>query len=330
MAILCYVHDMDKTTALSRRNAMQLLAGGILVSSAVPLFAADSAPRRKMTINLMCGMIGVKANQREAIELAHAHGFESVEAMGGDLARMSKAEIKELLADMKSKRVAFGAAGLPVDFRADEAKFEEGLKELPRIAEALQRAEVTRMGTWIMPGHNTLTHLQNLKQHGKRLRAIADILDERKIRLGLEYVGTKTLRDRFHYEFVHTMAETKELIAEIGAKNVGFVLDSWHWWNANETDQDILTLKAEQIVACDLNDAPAGIPREKQIDGQRELPLATGVIPVESFLNALQKLGYDGPVRAEPFNKPLNDLDNEAACAKTFEAMSKAFALIKA
>ena len=311
----------------SRRDALKLFSATLLAASIAR--AAESNAKRRMTINLMPGMIGVRANQRELIELAHGHGFESVEPLGGELARLSEGEIKELLDTMRGKRVVFGAAGLPVDFRGDESKFETGLKELPRIADALERAEVTRMGTWITPGSNSLTHLHNLKQHGKRLKQIAEILAERNIRLGLEYVGTKTLRDRYHFEFVHTMAETKELIAEIGAKNVGFVLDSWHWWNANETDQDILTLKADQIVACDLNDAPAGIPKERQIDGQRELPLATGVIPVASFLNALQKLGYDGPVRAEPFNKPLNDLENEAACAKTFEAMQKAFALIK-
>jgi sugar phosphate isomerase/epimerase len=314
---------------ISRRCALKTLAFATLATGIYRPFAAEGRPTRRMTINLMPGMIGVRANQREAIELAHAHGFESVEAMGGELARMSEGEIKELLANMESKRVVFGAAGLPVDFRGDESKFEDGLKGLPKIADALQQARVERMGTWVMPGHDTLTHLQNLKQHGKRLRKIADVLADRNIRLGLEYVGTKTLRDRFHFEFVHTMAETKELIAEIGAKNVGFVLDSWHWWNAKENDQDILSLKAEQIVACDLNDAPAGKPREQQIDGQRELPLATGVIPAGLFLNALQKLGYDGPVRAEPFNKPLNDMENEEACAKTFDAMQRAFALIE-
>jgi sugar phosphate isomerase/epimerase len=314
----------------SRRAALKAFSATLLAAAVVPALPEEKATGRKMTINLMPGMIGVRANQRELIELAHAHGFESVEPMGGELARLSADQVKEVLATMRSKHVVFGAAGLPVDFRGEESKFDEGLRGLPEIAEALHRAEVTRMGTWIMPGHNSLTHLQNLKQHAKRLRQIADILAERKIRLGLEYVGTKTLRDRFHYEFVHTMAETKELIAEIGAKNVGLILDSWHWWNANETDKDILTLSADQIIACDLNDAPAGKPKEQQIDGQRELPLATGVIPVQSFLNALQKLGYDGPVRAEPFNKPLNDLDNEEACAKTFDAMQRAFALIKA
>jgi sugar phosphate isomerase/epimerase len=314
---------------LSRRDALKCFSGSLLAVSTLHASAAEQRSDRKMTINLMPGMIGLRANQREAIELAHAHGFESVEAMGGELARMSDDEIKELIATMRGKHVVFGAAGLTVDFRGDDSKFQEGLKDLPKIADALKRAGVDRVGTWIMPGHNLLTHLQNLKQHGRRLRAIADVLGERGIRLGLEYVGTKTLRDRFHYEFVHTMAETKELIAEIGAKNVGFILDSWHWWNANETDQDILTLEAEQIVACDLNDAPAGVPKEKQIDGQRELPLATGVIPAASFLNALQKLGYDGPVRAEPFNKALNDLENEEACARTFDAMQRAFALVK-
>ena len=319
---------MISTAHSSRRDALKLIAAGLL---AAPLIrTAQAAAPRKMTINLMCGMIGVQADQRTAIELAHAHGFESVEVMPGDLARLSDQELQELLAAMKSKNISFGAAGLPVEFRQEEDKFEDGIRSFPKVADTLQRAGVTRMGTWIMPGHNSRTFLENLKVNGRRLRQIATILGDRNIRLGLEYVGTKTLRDRFHYEFVHTMAETKELIAEIGAPNVGFVLDSWHWWNANERAEDILTLNAGQIVAVDLNDAPAGIPKEKQIDGQRELPLATGVIPVGPFLNALHKLGYDGPVRAEPFNKPLNELSNEDACARTSAAMHKAFELIEA
>ena len=315
---------------LSRREALKTVSA-VLLTSPTLLSAAEAPPtKRKMTINLMCGMIGVQANQRAAIELAHAHGFESVEAMPNDLARMNADEVKELVDGMKSKNLVFGASGLPVEFRRDENAFQESMKSLPRLAAGLQRAGVTRVGTYLSPGSNSLSFLQNFKQHARRLRAVAAILRDHGLKLGLEYVGTKTLRDRMHYEFIHTMAETKELLAEIKDPEVGFVLDSWHWWNANETADDILTLKGEQVVAVDLNDAPAGIPKEKQIDGQRELPLATGMIDADSFLNALQKIGYDGPVRAEPFNKPLNELDNDAACAKTSEALHKAFALIKA
>ena len=46
------------------------------------------------------------------------------------------------------------------------------------------------------------------------------------------------------------------------------------------------------------------------------------------ILAALVKIDYDGPVRAEPFNKRLNDMPNEQACATTIDAMNKAFALI--
>ena len=125
------------------------------------------------------------------------------------------------------------------------------------------------------------------------------------------------------------MAETKDLLAEIDQPNMGLVLDSWHWYTAGETVEDLRSLSGEDVVACDLNDAPAGIPVDEQRDSSRELPAATGVIDLRAFLNALVAIGYDGPVRAEPFNRELNSLDNEPAVQATAAAMKKAFALIE-
>ena len=70
-----------------------------------------------MTICLSPGSIGVSADQVEAIRLAHQHGFEAVEAYPDYLAKLSEGPRNELLADMKSKSVVFGAAGLPLEFR---------------------------------------------------------------------------------------------------------------------------------------------------------------------------------------------------------------------
>jgi sugar phosphate isomerase/epimerase len=185
------------------------------------------------------------------------------------------------------------------------------------------------VGTWLSPCHNSRTYLENFKLHTKRLREAASILKDHGQRLGLEYVGTKTSRERCRYPFIHCLAETKELIAEIGTGNVGLVLDSWHWWQADDTVEDLLTLRNADVVSADLNDAPSGLAKEKQLDGRRELPAATGVIDGAAFLNALQQIGFDGPVRAEPFNKVLNDLNNEDACAAAAAAMKKAFALMQ-
>ena len=122
--------------------------------------------------------------------------------------------------------------------------------------------------------------------------------------------------------------ETKELIAAIDVENMGFVLDSWHWYTAHETADDLRSLSNADIVACDLNDAPKGLEIDQQIDNQRELPMATGVIDLNAFLDSLVTIGYDGPVRAEPFNRQLNQLDNESAVEATAKAMKHAFSLV--
>lgn len=311
-----------QTSTVAGLSSAALLSGLARAAAAVP-------PSRKMTLNLVCGNIGISVSQTQAIDLAARFGFESVEAYGGYLASQSESQVKELLATMKEKGISFGAAGLPVDFRGDDRRFADGSSGLPKFAAGLQRAGVGRVGTWISPGHNTLTYRQNFQQHTERLQQVAQVLKDSDVRLGLEYVGTKTSRDRVRFPFIHTMVEMKELIAEIGTGNVGFILDAWHWWQAGESAADILTLKGEQVIAVDLNDAPAGVPKEQQLDGKRELPMATGVIDTSAFLNALNQIGYAGPVRAEPFNKPLTELANDDRCAAVAQAMKKAFALIQ-
>src|SRR5687768_330300 len=106
---------------------------GLAAALGRPLSAAAAEPsaRRRMTIDLVCGNLGVKATQREAIDLAQRHGFESVFPDAGELARVSEPELQDLLADLKARRLVFGAAFLAVDFRKDDMTFERGLADLP-------------------------------------------------------------------------------------------------------------------------------------------------------------------------------------------------------
>ena len=283
----------------------------------------------KFTMDLRCGSIGVRADQRAAIALAHTHGFESVTPRSDYLAKLSDESRAQLFEEMEEKELTWGAAGLPVDFRRDEQTFATGIRQLPQLAKGMQLARVTRVGTYLSPSHSELTYTANFRQHARRLRACAKILADHGQRLGLEYVAPKTLWASKRHSFIHTMAETKELIAEIGLDNVGIVLDSWHWYTAHETAADLRTLSNHDVVACDLNDAPAGIPVDQQIDSRRELPAATGVINLKDFLTVLVEIGYDGPIRAEPFNRALNEMDDDAAVAATAKAMRRAFSLVE-
>lgn len=317
---------------MNRRAFLQSSSASLALSALPPIFGAGtSAARRRMTIALTPGSIGVTVrNQKEANDLAHRHRFEAVEPRGEELAAMSAQQLADTLGDLKTKGLVWSATGLPVDFRKDDTTFKDGLAKLPRIASALQKAGASRIGTWLSPSHDTLTYRANFKQHAARLRDVGHVLKQHGIRLGLEYVGTQLLLVRGRYPFVHTLAETRELIAEIGTGNVGLVLDTWHWWTAGDTESDLLTLTNNDVVSVDLNDAPRGIPKEQQKDNERELPAATGVIDVATFLTALVKIGYDGPVRPEPFNKSLNALENEPACAATSTALHQAMGMIRA
>jgi sugar phosphate isomerase/epimerase len=319
---------MESNRRLFIRQAAAALGGAaVLRNPSASCMPADSS--RRMTMSFSPGAIGVSVSQREAIELAARHGFEAVEAYGSYLATLSDDQLGDLRGLMKDKGVVFGVASLPVEFRKDDAAFASGMKALPALAAGLRRAGVTRVTTYIMPCHDSLTYVNNFRSHASRLREVARVLKDSSVRLGLEYVGPRTLMVSRRYPFIHTMAEMKDLIAEIGTGNVGMLVDSFHWWTAGDTEADILALKNEDVVSVDLNDAAAGVPREQQIDGRRELPTATGVIDLSTFLNALNKIGFDGPVRVEPFNKAVSALPREEACAATAKALKQAFALIK-
>jgi len=306
-------------------NRRTFVHSSAALAAALPNVSFATPAERKFTLALTPGSIGVSVkNQRELNDLAFRHGFVSVEPRGEEFATMTPAQIEEVIADRVEKKLAWAATGLTVEFRKDEAVFREGLSALPAIAAALQKAGATRIGTWLSPSHDELTYRKNFEQHATRLREVARVLGDNGLRLGLEYVGTQLLLVGRRYPFLHTLAETRELIAGIGSDHVGLVLDSWHWWTAGDTAEDLLSLQNKDVVSVDLNDAPTGLEKKDQLDNARELPAATGVIEVAPFVNALKQIGYDGPVRPEPFNKTLNALENEATCAATITAMRRA------
>lgn len=313
------------------RRKFLATAGVVTAAGMVPAFARDlvtdlKKPKFKLCLNP--GNIGVKAGQEELLDMALAHDYEAISAIPGQLAEMSDTSLRAFQKKMKQHKISFGSAGLPVDFRKDEATFNEGLAKLPAAAKALERAGATRMNTWVLNGDNDLTYLANFKQHTDRLRECVKMLGQHGVSLGLEYVSPKTLMTRFRYPFARTMAEARELISAIGEPNVGLVLDSFHWYCAEDTVEDILALDKRDIITCDLNDARADLSRDEQIDGTRNLPGDTGVIDLKAFLGALVEIGYDGPVRSEPFNKELNEMEDEAALKKNYTAMRKTFDLV--
>ena len=298
---------------------MGMTRRAVLITTAAALQARAAV--HGMKLHLSCGALGIKASPQQALDYAARHGFDAIDADANAVSTLTPAE-------MKAKNVGWGLAGLPVDFRRDDARFRETMAAFPDYARKLKAAGVDRMTTWISPASRDLTYLANFRQHAARLGEVARVLNDNGLRFGIEYVGPKTAWTSQRYAFIHSLREMRELIAEMKLPNVGLVMDSWHWYTAGDTRDEMLALKASDVVSVDLNDAPSGIAVDQQVDSRRELPAATGVIDVRTFLAALKTIGFDGPVRAEPFNEAVRKMPPEDALAATIASLKKAFALL--
>ncbi|WP_339923002.1 sugar phosphate isomerase/epimerase family protein [uncultured Cyclobacterium sp.] len=308
------------------KSSLALLSAGFLGATDLPFRIKQD---RKFKIALNPGIIGVKANLQQTLDYAITYGYESISPFVEEVMQhYSEQELAALTAKMATHNIGYGSTNIPVEYRNDKRRFLEDFKMLEGFCKSMEIQGATRINTWIISSHKDLPYRENMKQHAFRLGECAKVMEDHGIRLGLEYLGTRPLLNQNRYPFVANMKEGQELINATGQNNVGFVLDSFHWYTANDSKEDILQLKPEDIVVVDINDARSGFTRETQRDGKRELPLATGVIDLKSFLEGLVEIGYDGPVRTEPFNQALDEMENEAALKKNKAAIIKALALV--
>ncbi len=272
--------------------------------------------------NLSAGAIGISANIEEALGLAKAAGFKGVDIDLGGASSYGTLKVKGLLAE---SGLVIGGCGLPVDYQGDEQKFRDTLADLPRWAAIAREVGCTRFTTWMLPGANDRTFAQSFERMRSRLGEIASILQDYGCRLGVEFIGPKTFRARFKHEFIWNLPGMLELCDAVGAPNVGLLLDCWHWYTSGGDLAQITNLRAEQVVYVHVNDAPAGIDRDQQVDNVRAMPMATGVIDLPGFLKALNHIGYDGPVTPEPFVPRLAEMKPLDAARLAAQAMQKAW-----
>jgi sugar phosphate isomerase/epimerase len=262
--------------------------------------------------------IGVKpASVQDGINAARRFGFAGVEFNAAEVAdlidKQGATSVKKMFSDAGVKPAG---CGLGVDWRGEDDKFKKSMEGFPRLVKAATAIGSTRFFTWVLPCSDERDYSANRRFHVDRFKPIAKVLKENGCSLGLEFIGPKTLRDSKKFPFIYKMEDMLAMGKEIGP-NVGLLLDCWHWYTSGGIVADLHSLSAKQVVYVHVNDAPKGIAIDKQVDNTRGLPGETGVIDIKGFLKALDAVGYDGPVVAEPFKKELDALPDDEARLKT-------------
>lgn len=274
-----------------------------------------------MYATLSPGAIGIRLGWLESLELARQAGFEAADLNPDEARSIGAAATEDAYA---SRGLRPGGWGLTLDWRGDEAAFRSGLPDLELQARIASAVGCTRCVTWVPSWHDRLSRRDYWRQATGRFAEVAKLLGDHGCRLGLEFLGPRTLRAGRPHGFIHTMDGMLALCHAIDRPNVGLLFDLWHWYAARETLDDLRHLSPEDLVYIHANDAPTGVDALDLVDNCRCLPGETGVIPAREALSILREIGCDCPVAAEPFNAALNELaaqDPAAAALRTRESL---------
>jgi sugar phosphate isomerase/epimerase len=242
------------------------------------------------------------------VALAGRTGYDGVDVPLGAVRDAGSSATSDLLA---KHDVRPAICDLPTEFRADDAAFDGGMKELPEFARLAGEIGCPRMATWVPPTFDRPgSEMRDVLR--RRFTEIATVLADHGVRLGLEFISPEHIRTSGQV-CIWQMADMLELCCRCG-DNVGLLLDCWHWHHDPDHSTDaIVGAGKDRIVTVHLNDS-ADLPPADIRDNQRLLP-GEGVIDLKGFLGALRQVGYEDAVTVEVFGRLDKLSDDEAATA---------------
>ena len=278
--------------------------------------------------NLCPPAIGIHAGMRENLRLAKSVGFEGVDLDIDEASRLTKEHSIDYVRDFWGKSdLKMGGWEFPLEWRRGEAEFRESLKRFPTLAKLAADLGCHRTTTQVFNWSNAPFN-ENWDFHIRRLRPAAQILKDYDHSLGLEFIGPAASRRMHRFSFAYDMNVVLDLAATIGAGNVGLLFDSWHWYTCRSTLDDVRRLTKNEVIYVQVNDAPVGIAIDDQLDDERRLPGATGMIPVAELLAIFNRMGYDGPVTPEPCNDEVETMPPSAAAKVSLQSLDKVWNLV--
>jgi len=264
-------------------------------------------------LSLHSVILGRPLSFEELLALAQKLGYEGVDA-GLDAAMQLGAE--DFLALCERYGVNMSSWGMGVEWRQDEDTFQEQLSAVGPQAKRAAEVGCTRTCTWIPPAVDGDAD-ETRKTWMRRWGEIAKVVGEYGHRFGLEWVGPYHTRAGKNV-VVCRMDDLLNMEDEIGEPNLGLLVDSYHWFNAQHTVAELEALPAEKVVHVHINDAPDR-PLEEQQDMERLTP-GEGIIDLVGFLSALKKIGYQDYMGVEIFSEDLKKLPVEEAASHVKKA----------
>ena len=241
------------------------------------------------------GATTMKADLPTDIRAAAAAGFDYVEIWAAKLRKFlqneSATNLKKLFDENGIKplsinsieHVTFGDAASYLQIRKE-------CEELCAIAEAISCPYIVIVPGKLPPGG--LSSYEVIEESVRVLRELASIAERHGVGLAFEFLGQKDCS-------VQTLELADEIVEKANRRNVGLVIDSFHFYTGGSTIEMIDALDAKRLFIFHIDDAE-GLPRAKLTDAHRLLP-GLGILPLKEIIAALRRIGYERAASVEIF-----------------------------
>lgn len=228
------------------------------------------------------------------IKAASEAGYELIEIWAAKLREFLKtktsSDLKNLLDENKIEPYSINSIE-HITFRTaeDYEEIKAECEELSSIAEEISCPYIV-----VVPGklpENT-TKDEIIEESVKVLNELGDIAEKYNVSLAFEFLGQTDCS-------VQTLDLCNEIVEKVDRKNIGNVIDTFHFYAGNSTFEAIEKMNPEKLFIFHINDAE-NLPKENLTDAHRLYP-GEGILPIKEIKAKFDQIGYDKMVSIEIF-----------------------------
>lgn len=245
----------------------------------------------KLALN---GATTMRADLETDIKAAANAGFELIEIWASKLREYLEnhdtSDLKRLLEENNLQPYSINSIE-HITFRnaGDYEKIKAETEEFSRIAEEIGCPYVV-----VVPGKlpENASKEEIINESVRVLNELGDIAEKHNVGLAFEFLGQADCS-------VQTLDFCREIVEKVNRKNIGLVIDTFHFYAGNSSFEAIETLDPEKLFIFHINDAE-NLPKEQLTDAHRLYP-GLGILPIKEIKERFDKIGYNRMVSIEIF-----------------------------
>jgi 2-keto-myo-inositol isomerase len=249
------------------------------------------------------GATTMRADLATDFQVAKAAGFDCLEIWAAKLRTFlhhrTTRELNDLIAETGVPPLSINSIE-HVTFR-DSAAYDSikvECAELSHVAAAIDCPFIV-----VVPGPlpaSGATREQVVDESVRVLTELGEIAARHEVSLAFEFLGQPDCS-------VPTLDLAHEIVRATGRKNLGLVIDSFHFYAGGSTIEMLEAVDPQLIYVFHINDAE-DLPRQQLEDRHRLLP-GLGILPLREMIASFRKIGYDKVASVEIFRPEYWGID---------------------